>query len=67
VNGRTVFNGAGVISDVAWSPNGRWLLLNWLGADEWIFLRTPAKKLVTVPNVRGTFGAGASVAGWCCP
>jgi WD40-like Beta Propeller Repeat len=67
VDGKPVFNGAGVISDVAWSPDGRWLLLNWRGADEWLFLRTPARKLVAVSNIRGTFGDGTAVAGWCCP
>lgn len=67
VDGKAVFNGTGVIRDVVWSPDGRWLLLNWRGADEWIFLRSPARKLVTVSNIRGTFGDGAALAGWCCP
>jgi hypothetical protein len=67
VGSKTVFTGTGVIANLAWSPDGRWLLLNWRGADEWLFLRTPAKKVVTVPNVRGTFGDGAMLAGWCCP
>ena len=67
IDGKTVFTGAGVIANVAWSPDGRWLLLNWRGADQWIFLRTPARKLVTASNIRGTFGAGTTVAGWCCP
>ena len=67
VDGKAVFNGTGVIRDLAWSPDGRWLLLNWRGADQWIFLRTPARKLVTVSNIRGTFGGGATIAGWCCP
>jgi WD40 domain-containing protein len=67
VNGQTVFKGAGTVADVAWSPDGRWLLLNWRSADEWVFLRTPARKLVTVANVRGTFGSGTQVSGWCCP
>lgn len=67
IDGKTVFTGAGAITNVAWSPDGRWLLLNWRGADQWIFLRTPARKLVTASNIRGTFGAGTTVAGWCCP
>ena len=67
VDGRPVFNGAGVISEVAWSPDGHWLLLNWRGADEWLFLRTPARKVVAVSNIRATFGDGTTVAGWCCP
>lgn len=66
VDGRRVFTGPGV-DGVAWSPDGRWLLLNWRGADEWVFLRTPARKLVTVANIRGTFGDEVSIAGWCCP
>jgi hypothetical protein len=67
VNNRTVFEGAGAIADVAWSPDSRWLLLNWAGADKWLFLRTPVKNLVAVPNVASSFGTGATVAGWCCP
>ena len=34
-----LFAGAGEISDLAWSPNGNWLLADWRGADQWIFLR----------------------------
>lgn len=67
VNGDVVFKGAGPIADLAWSPDGRWLLLDWHGADQWVFLRTPVKKLVAVSNIRASLGAGATVAGWCCP
>ena len=67
VDGKSVFKGVGPIANVVWSPDGHWLLLNWRGADEWLFLRTPAKKLVTVSNIRSTFGEGAAVVGWCCP
>lgn len=67
VNGKTVFSGSGTISDVAWSPHGRWLVLNWTGADKWVFLRTPVKNLVAVPNIEANFGAGTRIAGWCCP
>jgi hypothetical protein len=67
IDGKPVFSGAGVISDLAWSPDGRWVLLNWSAADEWLFLRTPARKLVAVSNIRGTFGDRTTLAGWCCP
>jgi hypothetical protein len=67
VNAKTVFKGEGAIANVSWSPDGRWLLLDWQSADQWLFLRTPVKKLVTVSDVRANFGAGASIAGWCCP
>jgi hypothetical protein len=62
-----VFSGSGRIDDVAWSPDGRWLLLNWATADQWLFVRVPAKKLIAVSNIRATYGADATVAGWCCP
>jgi hypothetical protein len=66
VNGRRIFSGVGV-SGVAWSPDGRWLLVDWPRADEWVFVRVPAKKLLAVSNIRGTFGDGTTLAGWCCP
>jgi hypothetical protein len=67
VDGRTVFTGAGTIPGVAWSPDGRWLLLDWSGADEWVFLRPPAKKLIAVSNIRASLGMSTALAGWCCP
>ena len=67
VNRRTLFSGAGTISGVAWSPDSRWLLLNWTGADQWVFLRTPVSKLVAVSNIRGNLSAQTTLAGWCCP
>jgi hypothetical protein len=67
VDGEAVFTGLGVIANVAWSPNGRWLLLDWRSADQWLFIRTPLKKLVTVSSIRSNFGGPTSLAGWCCP
>jgi dipeptidyl aminopeptidase/acylaminoacyl peptidase len=66
-NRLTVFSGSGLIDAVTWSPDGRWLLLNWASADQWLFVRVPAKKLVAVSNIRATYGAGTRFAGWCCP
>jgi Tol biopolymer transport system component len=67
VDGKPVFKGAGAISSIAWSPDGRWLLLDWKGADQWLFIRSPVKKLLAVSNIRATFGAKTALAGWCCP
>jgi hypothetical protein len=64
---KTLFKGAGAITGLAWSPDGRWLLLNWQGADQWLFLRTPVKKVVAVSDIGANLGANASLAGWCCP
>jgi hypothetical protein len=71
---RTVFNGRGPLMDLEWSPNGRWLLIGWPDADQWVFLRQPGvRKIVSVESVRREFdpgGTGAGsfprVTGWCC-
>jgi hypothetical protein len=62
-----IFSGAGTFAKVVWSPDGRWLLLDWETADQWLFIRTPVKKLVAVSNIRANFGMNASIVGWCCP
>jgi dipeptidyl aminopeptidase/acylaminoacyl peptidase len=62
-----VFSGAGEFLDVDWSPDARWLLLNWTSADQWLFIRTPVKKLVAVSNIRADFGDRTALRGWCCP
>jgi hypothetical protein len=67
VNGETVFRGTGVIANALWSPDGRWLLLAWPTADQWVFIRTPVRKLIAVQNIDPNFGPGAVPAGWCCP
>jgi len=62
-----VFSGAGTFRDVIWSPDGRWLLLDWSSADQWLFIRSPVRKIGAVSNIRMNFGEQATLAGWCCP
>ena len=62
-----IFGGAGSFTNVVWSPDGRWLLLDWPSPDQWLFIRTPVKKLIAVSNIRANFGANTALAGWCCP
>jgi len=63
-----IFAGAGTFGAVAWSPTGRWLILDWDSADQWLFIRSAAvRKLVAVSNIEENFGPDASPAGWCCP
>jgi hypothetical protein len=72
---QTVFRGRGSFSDVAWSPSGRWLLLGWESADQWLFIRsTDVSKIKAVSSLSVQFdpgGTGAGdfprVEGWCCP
>lgn len=69
-----VFTGKGRFSDVAWSPGGRWLLLGWPSADQWLFIRsTDVEKVKAVSSLAlqfdpGGTGAGAfpRIEGWCC-
>jgi len=64
---RRVFAGAGVFDRVLWSPNGRWLLLSWPSADQWLFIRSAAvRKLTPVSGIERAFGPGAVPADWCC-
>jgi hypothetical protein len=65
---RVLFSGAGDFADAVWSPDGQWLLVAWPAADQWMFLRPTGKGRVRpVANIAASFGANASIAGWCCP
>ena len=68
-----VFRGGGRFSDLAWSPNGEWLLIAWKSADQWLFVRSArVRKLVAVSAVSRQFPGGTGPAtfprlqGWCC-
>ena len=67
--GRQVFAGAGV-QTVSWSPNGRWLLVSWPAANQWVFVRaggTP--QVAAVSRIRQQLSAGGAfpqLEGWCC-
>jgi Tol biopolymer transport system component len=69
-----LFGGAGHISSVTWSPDGRWLLAAWDSADQWVFIRTGdgATKVVARSSITEQLnGHGAAtfpaVAGWSSP
>jgi hypothetical protein len=72
---RRPFAGVGSFSAVRWSPDGRWLLVAWRDADQWLFLRSaPARRVVAVSSIGRAFepdrrGVPAFPAAgtWCCP
>ena len=69
VGRRTLFNGFGEFREIAWSPNGRWLLVTWPTADQWVFVRAGlGKRIRAVSNVSEQFRSRAfpRVEGWCC-
>lgn len=64
---RRLFQG-GDVDGLAWSADGRRLLLGWRGADEWLLLG-PGKRIRPMHGVSrelGTRGGFPRVAGWCC-
>jgi dipeptidyl aminopeptidase/acylaminoacyl peptidase len=69
-----IFSGRGRFGDVAWSPGGRWLLLGWQSADQWLFLRSAAvEKVKAVSSLAQQFDPGGTgvgpfprIEGWCC-
>jgi dipeptidyl aminopeptidase/acylaminoacyl peptidase len=68
---RVVFSGAGLFGGIDWSPDGRWLLIDWRDADQWLFIRSAAVRRIAVRNIGNTFDSGpehyATLGGWCCP
>jgi hypothetical protein len=65
-SGRVVFRGTGVFDQVTRSPDGRWLLVSWPTANQWVFLRLHPRKIVGVARIAQQFGRDARIAGWCC-
>ena len=66
---RRLFGGAGDFEGLAWSPDGRWLLVSWPAADQWVFVRTDGSSIRAVANVSEQFRSRSfpRVEGWCCP
>jgi WD40 repeat protein len=69
--GQLLFAGPGAFGSIAWSPDGRWLLVGWPTADQWLFLR--GSRVHAVANIREQFPRrdhkGPSLqfdSRWCC-
>jgi hypothetical protein len=71
---RILFTGEGRFDGIAWSPDGRWLLVGWPAADQLVFLRMPdVGRVITVSAVTREFDPGGSgqdrfprIVSWCC-
>ena len=67
--GRALFSGTGVFGGLAWSPDGRWLLVTWPTADQWVFVPAGERRRIrAVANVSAQFRSRTfpRVEGWCC-
>jgi hypothetical protein len=63
----------GGLRQVAWSPDGRWLLVSLPRADQWVFVRiSGVPRIDAVSRIAKQFGGGTpaggfpQISGWCC-
>lgn len=71
---RRLFAVSGRLAELAWSPDGRRLLLAWPAADQWLFVPTgKGARLRAIGDVSAVFAPGQAgrvpfprVEGWCC-
>jgi hypothetical protein len=71
---RRLFGVSGHLTELAWSPDGRRLLLAWPAADQWLFVPTEGgARLRAIGDVAAVFSPGRSsrepfprIEGWCC-
>ena len=68
---KLLFAGPGAFGDLAWSPGGGWLLVDWSTANQWVFLH--GSHVQAVGNIREQFSQGdrfsppLELSGrWCC-
>lgn len=69
---RRVLAGVG-LGQVLWSPDGRWLLVTWPAANQWVFVRLMgAPRIAAVSRISQQFSAAGrnpgfpTLDGWCC-
>ena len=67
--------GAGDYDGLAWSPDGRWLLVGWRSANQWLFQRVEGRARTSAySDMAAQFSAGSDMdtfprvapQGWCC-
>lgn len=74
---RSLFSAAGEFGSLAVSQNGRWVLVGWTNADQWLFLRIDRLRVRAVSGISEKFGSRQgsgplssvfpSDVSWCCP
>ena len=64
--GPVIFTGTGVMRQLEPSPDGRWVLITWPTANQWVFVRTRRRKIVAVARISQQFGRRATIQDWCC-
>jgi dipeptidyl aminopeptidase/acylaminoacyl peptidase len=69
---RVLLAGEG-LRNLAWSPDGNWLLVSWPVADQWAFVRVVGRpRIVAASRISQQFSSRAAprgfprLEGWCC-
>lgn len=67
VDGRRRFAGTGTFEQLAWSPDGRWVLVTWREPDQWLFVSASGARAVA--NVSRQFESRTfpRLEGWAAP
>jgi WD40 repeat protein len=65
---RAVFATTGTLRSLAWSPDGRRLLVRRAEADQWLLLSptTADAPITAIAGISRRFGSAPTVQGWCC-
>jgi WD40 repeat protein len=65
---RAVFTTTGTLGSLAWSPDGRRLLVRWNEADQWLLLSptTAGAPVTAIGAISRRFGPAPTVQDWCC-
>jgi WD40 repeat protein len=65
---RVIFTTTGTVGSLAWSPDGRRLLMRWSEADQWLLLSptSPNIHVTAIGAISRRFGTAPTVQDWCC-
>jgi Tol biopolymer transport system component len=62
---RPIFTTSGTLRSLAWSPDGRRVLVRWSEADQWLLLSPAAPQRITaIGAIARRFGPAPAVEGW---
>jgi Tol biopolymer transport system component len=65
---RRLFSGSATFDQLSWTPEGRWVVVAWPAADQWVFVRANGAGIRAVANVSEQFRSRSfpRIEGWCC-
>lgn len=64
LGGKALFRTTGTLAQVVPSPDGRWLLVTWPEADQWLFVPVHGGRVRAVGNIAQQLDGAFAVDGW---